>query len=172
MDYYLVSVFENQGHSAVVALCDQGLQKLSARNDLFAWAVAHHHNTLAASMLTRCDVHHSNCLAIDLAVRHNNARMLDVLLQPDHPSSLYSRFVRLLELSACDWPLLPTLANSFSRAAFEQMSERIVERIHVHEELARYESAGAAVEALKRAQAWRDQLHAVQRLRTPFKPKI
>lgn len=177
MDYYLVSVFQNLGHTAVLELCDRGRQKLSLRNDLFVWAIAHHENALAEQLITRCDVHHNNCVAIKTAVRHNNAHMLDVLLQqPAHTASLYSRFVSLLELSACDFPLLPTLANSFSHDAFEQMSQRIIERIQWQEEFAGYEIEHKSAMALawyKQAQTLRAQLHTAQQLRTePLKPKM
>ena len=58
MDYYLVSVFENQGLTVVQKMCEQGKQKLALRNDTLRGAIQQHENAVISSKVEIWHAYH------------------------------------------------------------------------------------------------------------------
>lgn len=142
MDHYLVSVFQNQGLTAVRTMCEQGKQKLSLRNDTLRWAIQQHENELVNLLIPYTDVHHDGAMPVRLAAWAGNINALEkVLAVPDAGSSATDRFevyVDLINNSDVSSTALEMINNSFSDDVFHQLHTKSGKRVQWYMDIAQW----------------------------------
>lgn len=142
MDYYLVSVFQNQGLNAVRTICEQGKQKLSMRNDTLIWAIQQQENELAYLLIKHIDVHHDGAMPIRLAAVMGNTDVLEnILAVPDQGSSVIDRFevyTNLVNRSDVSSNVLEIINRSFSDEIFHQLHAKSSKRVQWYMEIAQW----------------------------------
>lgn len=140
MDHYLVSMFQNQGLTAVRTMCEQGKQKLSLRNDTLQWAIQNHQNELASLLVNHTDVHHDGAMPVRLAAWVGNTDALEkILAVPDVGGSAIARFevyVDLINNPDVASHALEMINNSFSDEVFDQLHDKSNKRVQWYMEIA------------------------------------
>lgn len=143
MDHYLVSVFQNQGLTAVRTMCEQGKQKLSLRNDTLRWAIQHHENDLVNLLVNYTDVHHDGAMPVRLAAWTGNIQALKKILEvPDVGGSATARFevyVNLINNSNISSTVLDMINTSFSDDVFQQLHSKSSKRVQWYMEIAQWD---------------------------------
>lgn len=143
MDYYLVSVFQNQGLNAVRTMCEQGKQKLSLRNDTLRWAIQQQENELAHLLINHSDVHHDGAMPMRLAAVTGNTDVLgNILAIPDQGSSTIDRFdvyTDLVNRSNISSNVLEMINRSFSDEIFHQLHAKSSKRVQWYMEIAQWD---------------------------------
>lgn len=143
MDHYLVSVFQNQGLTAVRTMCEEGKQKLSLRNDTLRWAIQQHENELLGLLINYTDVHHDGCMPVRLAAWMDNINALEKILEiPDVGSSAHDRFevyVDLINNPNISSRALEMIGKSFSDDIFHPLHTKMGKRVQWYTEMAQWD---------------------------------
>lgn len=143
MDYYLVSVFENQGLTAVEKMCEQGKQKLALRNDTLRWAIQQHENELVNLLIKYTDVHHDGAMPTRLAALVNNETALEkILAVSDVGGSAIDRFkvyVDLVHSPTISSYVLKMIGKSFSDDVFDKVHNKMTKRVQWYMEIAQWD---------------------------------